>query len=200
MHSELEKVESPELVLDQLDRPEKVIVTYAVIFSLCFGPFCIFVFPYLMLRYRTLHYRVDADRITSAWGKLTHHEVSVAFERVQDIHLHRNLIHRMLGLARIEIQTAGGDANAEIKIEGFRQYEALRVALFERVQAARRKKEAPHLAEPDANTPEKVDELTQVLLEVRDELRALRGQLANQTQAEPQPSQSEQEAKPKVAP
>jgi hypothetical protein len=63
--------------------------------------------------------------------------VNLTFRRLQDIHLTHNLLQRWMGLATISLQTASGNAGAEMAIEGVLQAEALRDFLYARMRGAR---------------------------------------------------------------
>ena len=73
------------------------------------------------------------------WGILFRHEVVLNYSRIQDVHLHSNVVERWLGLARIEVQTASGGATPEMTLEGLLEYEAVRDFLYSRMRGAREK-------------------------------------------------------------
>ena len=118
-------------------RPAYRLFLYYLLQSLLAGPFLIFVIPVRWFRFRTLRYTFDAEGVTVRWGILFRREVSLTYARIQDIHLVSNLVERWLGLGRVQIQTASGSANAEMTIEGFRDYEAVRDELYRRMRGAR---------------------------------------------------------------
>ena len=113
------------------------------------------------------------------WGILFRREIVLNYSRLQDIQIRANLVERWLGLARIEMQTAAGNANAEMTLEGFPNFEAIRDFLYERMRGARG---AVHAA-PSSTTvstaapPPNAGELADVLREVASELRAIRENL-----------------------
>lgn len=148
-------------------RPHQHLLTYSVLASLLAGPG----FPFLLLlhffRFKTLRYELDAEGITVRWGILFRREVSLTYARIQDIHLSSNVVERWLGLAKIQVQTASGNAQAEITIEGLQDFEAMRDFLYSRMKGARdRTVQAPAQGTEDA--------LTAALREVAAEVRALR--------------------------
>ena len=53
-------------------------------------------FPVTMLlfyfRYHTIRYKFDAEGIRMNWGILVRHGIMLNYSRIQDIHLHSNLI------------------------------------------------------------------------------------------------------------
>jgi len=120
----------------------------------------------LYFRYHTMRYKFDAEGIHMSWGILVRHEVMLNYSRIQDIHLHSNVIERWLGLARIEIQTAAGGSGDEMTLEGLADPEGMRDFLYSRMRGARD-------AHPQA-PPAAADPLEGVLLEIAAELRAVR--------------------------
>jgi len=111
------------------------------------------------------------------WGGLVRREVSLAYSRIQDIHLSSGVIERCLGLAHIEIQTASAGTRAELTLEGLLQYQAVRDYLYARMRGAAEDHPAGDQHQPgqaatlDAAT---VDALTHALQEAVEELRATR--------------------------
>jgi len=122
-----------------------------------------FVFPYLYFRYHTMRYRFDTDGIHMKWGVIFRREVLLNYSRIQDIHLRSNLIERWLGLARIEIQTASGSADANMTLEGMEDPEGMRDFLYSRMRGTRGEKAE---AAPDP--------VAAVLHEIAGELREIR--------------------------
>lgn len=152
--------------------PHRNLLTYYVLTSLLAGPG----FPILLLlhvfRFKTLRYELDAEGITVRWGILFRREVSLTYARIQDIHLSSNVVERWLGLAKIQVQTASGNAQAEITIEGFQAFEAMRDFLYSKMQGARSPPAARDAAQALPSGAE--DALTATLREVAAEVRALR--------------------------
>src|SRR6266576_5708783 len=117
-----------------LERPYPALWTYYVICSLLTGPALVITLPYLYFRYYTLRYRFDEEGIHMRVGILFRREVNLTYARIQDIHLRSGFIQRWLGLADIQIQTASGSAGAELVIEGFKEFEAIRDFLYTRMR------------------------------------------------------------------
>ena len=67
-------------------------------------------------------------------GLLFRREINLIYARIQDIHLRSGVIQRWFGLANVEIQTASGSTGAELVIEGFKEYEAIRDFLYSRMR------------------------------------------------------------------
>ena len=163
-----------------IERPHPKLMTYYFICCLLPLPlFPILILPYFF-RYHTMRYRFDDEGISMRWGLLFRKEVLLNYARIQDIHLVSGIIERWLGLARIQIQTAAGSANAEMTLEGLLEYQAVRDFLYSRMRGVKEK--AAHSA-AGARTTEQgaagldiksAEELTATLRAVCAELRAVR--------------------------
>ena len=159
-----------------LERPHPSLWTLYFIRAFLTGPLVVVMLPLFFFRYRTLRYRFDEEGIHMRVGVLFRREVNLTYARIQDIHLQSGVIQRWLGLADIQIQTASGSANAELVIEGFKEYEAIRDFLYTRMRGAKsggvaveRLQEMPRASATDVN-----DETVTLLLNIRDELRRTR--------------------------
>lgn len=149
-----------------IQRPLPSLLRYYQLASLLWGPFFFIPLVLQSLRYRTIRYQFDAEGITMRWGGLERREVSLAYARIQDIHVSANVLERWLGLARLEIQTASGDSKAEMTLEGLPHPFAVRDFLYNRSRGARAVTPAP------ATGLDSV--LAQALQEVATEMRAIR--------------------------
>ena len=109
-------------------------------------------------------------------GILFRREVNLTYARIQDIHLRSGFIQRWLGLADVQVQTASGNAGAELVIEGFKQFEEIRDFLYSRMRGAKGATGISSVAaRADAPaTSGREQEMTAMLLEIRDELRRTR--------------------------
>jgi uncharacterized membrane protein YdbT with pleckstrin-like domain len=163
-----------------LERPHRSLWTLYVLRALLTGPLVIIFLPLYFFRYRTLRYRFDEEGIHMRVGVLHRREVNLTYARIQDIHLQSGVLHRWLGLADIQIQTAAGSAGAELVIEGFKEYETIRDFLYSRMRGARESGGAKPAAERQLLTGAGDDELVQLLLNIRDELRHTRELLEQQ--------------------
>jgi uncharacterized membrane protein YdbT with pleckstrin-like domain len=151
-----------------LERPHRVLWTYYIIRAVLTGPGILGTLPYLFFRYHTLRYRFDEEGIHMRVGLLFRREVNLTYARIQDIHLKSGLIQRWLGLANVEVQTASGSATAELVIEGFKEFEAIRDFLYTRMRGYQAKKTG-------ASAPgEPSDDVVRLLHGIRDELRQTR--------------------------
>jgi putative membrane protein len=161
----------------RVERPHPNLLTYYALASLVLGPFFFLLLLPRAVRYRTLQYVFDDHGVTMRWGMLIRREVHVAYTRIQDIHLSSGVLERWLGLARVQVQTASGSAEAELTLEGFQDYEEVRDLLYAQMRdakgetsgrrtssAARRPTEtAPGLAEALASAAEDLRRVRQLL-------------------------------------
>lgn len=180
-----------------ITRPDPALRTYYRITA----AFSLILFPVVYLplhfKYKTLRYRFDEDGVSMSWGRFFQRETYLTYKRIQDIRVTRGLLQRWLGLSELELQTASGGGNAEMKIEGIRDADALRDFLYERMRGGgddgglddggpdgaagdRRHRDAgdregdPSLATAGAAVPAggpMADEALALLVEIRDELR-----------------------------
>ena len=113
-----------------------------------------------------------------SWGILFRRQVIINYARIQDIHIRSNLVERWLGLAKVLVQTASGNTGAEMTLEGFKEYEAVRDFLYSKMRGV---KDPAHKTAPlsAGMTPGHDVELAAALREVARELRETR--LALQT-------------------
>lgn len=154
-------------------QPDPSLWTYYIIVSLVFGPLFFIALIPLYFRYHTLRYRFDEEGIWMRWGIIFRREISLTYGRIQDIHLSSNIVERWLGLAKVQIQTASGSANAEMTIEGLKDYERIRDFLYSRMRGTA---PAPSPLVQAVAAPQRED-LAAVLRQIAAELRGLRAEL-----------------------
>ncbi len=121
-----------------------------------------------------MRYKFTDEGISMSWGVLFRREIIVNYARIQDIHLRSNFVERWLGLARVLVQTASGNAGAELTLEGLKEFEAIRDFLYTRMRGV--KDHAPAAA-PLLSPGRAVGtdlELATTLREIAGELRAIR--------------------------
>lgn len=166
-----------------LSAPDSALWSLYLIRAILTGPGLIFVLPYLYFRYHTLRYTFDEEGIHMRVGILFRREVNLTYARIQDIHLRSGVIQRWLGLADIQIQTASGSADAELVIEGFKEYEAIRDFLYTRMRGYH----VPGTtvsAEIPAESGDPNGEVIALLQTIRDELRQTRESLGKSPPAD----------------
>jgi putative membrane protein len=159
-----------------LERPDPALWKLYLIRSILSGPAIVITLPVLFFRYHTLRYRFDEEGVHMKVGILFRREVNLTYARIQDIHLRSGLIQRWLGLADVQVQTASGNAEAELVIEGFRAYEQIRDFLYTRMRGARGETHPQAAIAASAGTIADGD-VAALLLQIRDELRRTREQL-----------------------
>lgn len=169
----------------RIERPDRRLWTYYVLSALAFPPAFPFVVLPLYFRYQTMRYRFTDEGISMRWGILFRRETIIHYARIQDIHLRSNVVERWLGLAKVLIQTASGNATAEMTLEGLREFEAVRDFLYSRMRGVQ--EDTPvatgtgHGVPPPAG--QSGNELASVLNEVTQELRELRLTLERRKQS-----------------
>ena len=149
----------------EITRPHESLLTYYLIVSAATIIGFPFVFVPLFIRYKTLRYKFDEEGVSMSWGILFHKQVYLAYRRIQDIHVTRNLFERWLGLAKMPLQTASGKSGATMTIEGVRNPEPLRDFLYLQMRGAR--EEADQMSESGSANAEALA----MLEEIRDALR-----------------------------
>jgi putative membrane protein len=165
-----------------LERREPALWKLYLIRAVLSGPGMLIALPYLYFRYHTLRYRFDEEGIHMRVGILFRREVNLTYARIQDIHLRSGFIQRWLGLADVQIQTASGSTGAELVIEGFKEYEAIRDFLYARMRGYHSSKptdrdetqNAGLTTEQQGAAQSQAHEIASLLRTIRDELRRTR--------------------------
>ncbi len=157
-----------------ITRPAPVLKSYYLITSLFAGPLFFIPLIPLWFKFITLKYRFDDEGISMSWGVIFRREIVLTYRRIQDIHVTRNIIQRWMGLATVAIQTASGNAAAEMSIEGILQADELRDFLYTRMRGAKGI-DAPHSAHASTqgqadHAP--ADEALTLLRDIRDALKS----------------------------
>jgi putative membrane protein len=162
-----------------ISRPDRSLLKYYLLVALLTLPAFPFVFLPLLFKYETLKYKFDDEGVSMSWGMLFRREIHLAYRRIQDIHLTRNLLQRWMGLATVAIQTASGSAGPEMSIEGILQAGPLRDYLYAQMRGARGETEpGDSVAESGDGSLASGggDEALGLLHEIRDALRHLASQ------------------------
>jgi uncharacterized protein len=156
-----------------ITRPDPRLMKYYLVTALLTGPmFPIVILP-LYFKYETLKYRFDDSGISMSWGILFRKEIYLTYRRIQDIHLTRNLIQRWFGLATVAVQTASGNATAEMSVDGILEADELRDYLYTRMRGARGDAEGTAVTAATATDGHPADEPVVLLREIRDALQSL---------------------------
>lgn len=170
----IEKLSDTEIF--QIQRPHEDLMKYYILTSLFLGPLFFIALIPLYFRYHTLRYHFDEKGISMRWGILFRREINLAYARIQDIHLSSNFVERWLGLARIQIQTASGQAGAEMTIEGIKEFEEIRNFLYAHMRGTSSLEKTPNRAEISEDKPTS-SQLVKTLQEIASEIRLIRHQL-----------------------
>ncbi|MCY3011869.1 MAG: PH domain-containing protein [Planctomycetota bacterium] len=174
----------PPIIPPKIDRPSPALLTYYVLSSLLSLPAVVIVLPALWIRYQTLKYELQESGIRMQVGLFFRKEVVVAFRRIQDIHVSRNIVQRWLGIASVSIQTASGNAMPEIVLEGMADPDSIRDWLYERMRGAKGLTTSSVVGDAasdlGSNPLEDNEEATELLRGIRDNLAVL---VANSSQA-----------------
>ena len=96
-------------------------------------------------RWRSFTYRIAAGELVIADGILHRNRRSIPFERIQDVSIDQKLLARVFGLARVRIETGGGEADEAT-------LDSVSLAEAGRLRAVLRGGDASS-AEPDAPPP-----------------------------------------------
>jgi len=117
-----------------------------------------------------------------SWGFVFRREIYLTYRRIQDIHVTRNLLQRWVGLATVGVQTASGQAKAEMNIEGILEIEELRDYLYNRMRGARGEELAgENDADHPCNIAGKQDGGLALLKEIRDSLKSIADHLTKES-------------------
>ena len=160
-----------------LERPHPDLLKFYMLSSLVIPPLFPVLATYLYFRYHTMRYKFTDEGISMSWGILFRRQVIINYARIQDIHIRSNMVERWLGLAKVLIQTASGSSGAEMTLEGFKEFEAVRDFLYSKMRGVRDPGYKTAAANP-GTTPGQDAELAAALREVARELRETRLALA----------------------
>lgn len=119
-----------------ITRPSPKLLTLYAIHTCLIPPISFLAFPLLFFRYSTMRYEFDEQGISMSWGLLWKKQVNLTYKRIQDIHVTSGVIQRWLGLADLHIQTASGSSQAEMKLEGILEYEALKDFIYSKMRGS----------------------------------------------------------------
>ncbi|NQU44789.1 PH domain-containing protein [bacterium] len=160
-----------------ITRPDQNLLLQYLAWSLASLVFFPFVFLPLFFKYHTLRYRFDKEGISMSWGLLFRREINLTYARIQDIHLSRGIVERYLGIASLGIQTASGSANAEMTIQGLREFEPLRDFLYTRMRGHHSSRPLADPSPAPQPAPAASTELLEILNSIHSDLAAIRRSL-----------------------
>lgn len=168
-----------------LTRPHPHLFKYYLLSLLVVFPLLPILILPVWFRYHTMRYKFTDEGISMSWGILFRREIIVTYARIQDIHLRSNFVERWLGLARVLVQTASGNAGAELTLEGFKEFEAIRDFLYARMRGVKDHAPAASASHPTSAAAAADPELAATLREVAAELRAIRLTLESRNPTSP---------------
>ncbi|HVR34404.1 MAG TPA: PH domain-containing protein, partial [Methylomirabilota bacterium] len=88
---------------------------------------------FALVRYFTFYYRITDTELMTRQGLIEKRERHIRLERVQDIRVEQSLLHRLLNMAVVQVETAGGmGAEATLSVIPLQRAEQLRQAIFAR--------------------------------------------------------------------
>lgn len=157
-----------------IERPHRNLFTYYWISLLAFPPLLPILILPMWFRYHTMRYKFTDEGISMSWGILFRRQIIVNYARIQDIHLRSNFVERWLGLARVLVQTASGNAGAELTLEGLKEFEAVRDFLYTRMRGVKEPASAVRATPAGGTAPAADGELAAALRDVARELRETR--------------------------
>ena len=102
-----------------------------------------------IVRYLSFRYRYGDDEIVIRTGFLFRNERHIPYHRIQNIDSVQNLLHRLLGVAEVRVQTAAGnEPEATMKVLPLAALEEMRGRVFPARRAEAAKDEAEAAASP----------------------------------------------------
>ncbi len=138
-------------------------------------------FIWSLLRYRALTHTITKSEIIITEGVINKSRTVIQFSQIQNIHIKKPLVYRLLGLSRVEIETAGTTGGiAEGILPGIANAEELVHQLLETV---RKIKKIPGPRADDRD----------ILFGILEELKALRERNENLAHNPPMSSNLEKE-------
>jgi putative membrane protein len=156
-----------------IERPHRSLWKYYLLCCFAIPP----LFPFLVLpawfRFHTMRYKFADDGISMSWGILFRREVIIQYARIQDIHIRSNVVERWLGLARVLVQTASGNAASEMTLEGLREFNAIRDFLYSKMRGVKSHSSSESIAGSGSSSTDDAD-VAATMREVAEELRKIR--------------------------
>ncbi len=90
---------------------------FSIVLTVLYG---VVALPAIVLQYMRFSYRITPKQIVIQKGVIKRQNRSIPIERVQNVQIERNLVARLLGVAKVRIETAGSSAT-----EGSLEYVSL---------------------------------------------------------------------------
>ncbi len=107
----------------------------------------------ILLRWATTLYAVQPDALVSRRGVLSRHQRHIGFDQIQDISIEQNILSRLLGVAKLSVETGAGGSDDDLGLSAIAmpQAMALRAALHDH---QRRSPTPAPLAAATGDTPD----------------------------------------------
>lgn len=102
---------------------------------------------FTVLSWLRFSYYVDESELKIEQGIFARQSTHIPFERIQSVQISSDLIHRMFGLVKLEVQTAGGTGKAEASLAAITKTEAKN--LETRLQVTKQNNIESEEAEPE---------------------------------------------------
>ncbi|MFP4229018.1 MAG: PH domain-containing protein [Salinivenus sp.] len=135
------------ILLPTLQNPSSENVV-SVVLGVLYG---VVALPTIVLQYLRFSYRITPKQIVIQKGVLNRKNRSIPIERIQNIQIEQNLVARALGMAKVQIETAGSAAT-----EGSLEYVGLDAA--HEIRRAVRSFQRENVADPGTSAEETSDE------------------------------------------
>jgi putative membrane protein len=118
----------------------------------------LFVFSYIVLLgwkyfvWKNYDYFLEDGKFKFSKGVLRKTEREIPLRRIQNVDVNRNIVHRVIGLAKLELETAGGSSTeASLKYVSPEQAEEIRVHVKQEKKASEDEEEEKEEGEPVYN-------------------------------------------------
>lgn len=88
-------------------------------------------FLFSIFRYLTLRYSIQDGKLVVSQGLIFHNVRTVPVDRIQNLDFVQNVLHRLLGVAELKVETAAGsEPEAKLRVLTLQQIDALRNEIF----------------------------------------------------------------------
>jgi len=107
---------------------------YQIYAYIAFGAIILIIIISSILYWLKYNYQIEDNEFRLEYGVFIKKKRYVPIERIQTIHISEGVIQRIFRLVKLQIETAGGDLEAEIELSAIRKSEAERIQQFLREQ------------------------------------------------------------------
>lgn len=124
-----------------------------------FGVILLIIITSSILYWLKYTYRIEDNEFRVEYGVFIKKKRYVPIERIQTIHISEGVIQRVFHLVKLQIETAGGDLEAEIGLSAIRKSEAERIQQFLRDQKNKLLEKEEVITEVERDQEEQAKEL-----------------------------------------